>query len=95
MSARVELYKQAIEKYGTEKQTDKAIEELAELTAAIQKYLYGRIRKSAVIEEMADVQIMLEQLALIFKISDDSLRLMKTVKLNRLKRKVDGDEDEA
>ena len=64
----------AIEYYGTAAQTDKAIEEMAELTKALLKFrgtamatqnewaaLRGNIR-----EEMADVSIMLRQLELIY-----------------------------
>lgn len=93
-ASRVDLYKQAIAKYGTERQTNKAIEELAELTAAIQKHREGRVPLSAVVEEMADVLIMVEQLTLIYDLSPNAVDFVKRVKLGRLKGKLDGDDDE-
>ena len=56
-------------KFGDNSQIDKAVEEMAELTKALMKYRYsnddqGRFKE--VVDEIADVGIMLEQLILIF-----------------------------
>jgi hypothetical protein len=71
-----EVLQKAIETYGEENQMDMAIEEMSELTKSILKL--RRVKKTAcnnydlsfeiknVLEEMADVQIMLDQLYLIF-----------------------------
>lgn len=57
-----------INHYGTKKQQDIAIEELAELQKAIIKYRRepSDKTKEAAIEEIADVQVMLEQLKIIY-----------------------------
>lgn len=51
-----------VETYGSDKQEDMAIEECSELIKAILKFR----RSNAVIDEIADVQIMLTQLGIIF-----------------------------
>ena len=66
-----EIYKRMIEKFGKEAQTIVAIEELSELQKELCKYLRdlknGLHRDiSSIVEEIADVKIMLEQLELIF-----------------------------
>lgn len=48
--------------YGEEHQMLKAVEEMAELTQAIIKYLDDPAEWNALIEELADVLIMVEQL---------------------------------
>lgn len=66
-----EIYKRMIEKFGKEAQTIVAIEELSELQKELCKHLRylknGLLRDiSPIVEEIADVKIMLEQLELIF-----------------------------
>jgi NTP pyrophosphatase (non-canonical NTP hydrolase) len=61
-----ELYKRAIETFGAKKQILKSVEELTELSLALQHYLDGKCNKTDILVEMADVKIMLNQLALIF-----------------------------
>ena len=61
-----EIYKRIIEKFGKEAQTIVAIEELSELQKALCKYLRGQDNFENIVEEIADVKIMLEQLELIF-----------------------------
>lgn len=56
----------AILKYGFESQTMMAIEEMSELTKEICKTKRGQFEKEHILEEMADVQIMLWQLGIIF-----------------------------
>jgi hypothetical protein len=61
-----EIYKRMIEKFGKEAQTIVAIEELSELQKALCKHLRGLTNLDNIIEEIADVKIMLEQLELIY-----------------------------
>ena len=67
-----DILNKAIETYGEHSQIDKAIEEMAELTKALLKLRYcekdfeRQIVQDAVSEEMADVEIMLTQLHMIF-----------------------------
>lgn len=59
-----------VETYGSDKQEDMAIEECLELIKAILKFRRSNAKDSdlrdAVIDEIADVQIMLTQLGIIF-----------------------------
>ena len=59
-----------VETYGSDKQEDRAIEECSELIKAILKFRRSNAQDSdlrdAVIDEIADVQIMLTQLGIIF-----------------------------
>lgn len=59
-----------VETYGSDKQEDMAIEECSELIKAILKFRRSNAKDSnlrdAVIDEIADVQIMLAQLGIIF-----------------------------
>lgn len=82
---RHKILKDAIYKFGTIPQIDMAIEEFIELIQALCKYKrHGACREtlSAVKEEMADVNIMLDQLRLIF----GDCMLQEDKKLVRLKR---------
>lgn len=56
----------AIKHYGTEHQKKKAIEEMGELITAISREQDGRATPEQVITEIADVQIMMEQLSIIY-----------------------------
>jgi len=85
-SARTKIYKQAVEKWGEPLQIIMFMEESAELTKLLTKYLRnGSFWFNDVLEELADVSIIIEQLRLMFKISKVDINLMKERKLNRLK----------
>lgn len=63
--ARIELYIAALKKWGVDAQMTQLIEEMSELTTAI---LHRRRKvgiEESVIEELADVEIMVEQAKLI------------------------------
>lgn len=64
------IYKKAIETYGENAQLDMAIEEMAELTKEICKKKRATDNRDEIIEEMADVYVMLEQLKIMCKIWD-------------------------
>lgn len=81
-----ELYNNAIQRWGIEAQVDMFHEEVGELLSALNKYKRGRVGKDAVVTEIADVQIMAEQLAVWF--GEDEVRREKEYKLNRLARRV-------
>lgn len=61
-----EIYRAAIEKWGEQAQCDQAVEECAELIAALKHYRRGKIDKQAVIDELADVTLMIGQLTWMF-----------------------------
>lgn len=82
------LYELAIKTFGADKQTDVAIEECSELIKAICKYRRGSEKEPAqvshIAEEIADVQIMLEQLNIIFNCPNE-VAIYRGAKLARLK----------
>lgn len=66
---RAELLKEAVSRWGKESQSFKAIEEMAELTKALSK-AYRKPEKDQilnVLEEIADVRIMLDQMQIIYE----------------------------
>lgn len=66
MKIDVETIKTILATYGVDKQQMQCIEECAELIQAINKYQRGCCDSHAVVEEIADVMIMCEQMALCF-----------------------------
>ena len=81
-----------INTYGTRAQQDIAIEELAELQKAILKHRrYGsKETEQEIIDEIADVQIMIEQLKIIYSChSDVEKRVEYKIdrEINRIKNK--------
>ena len=87
------LLDRAITAYGAPAQMDMAVEEMAELTKALCKVKRASCAAEAkaalenVVEEMADVQIMLDQLRIIF---GRSTAEAEEAKLERLKNRLDG-----
>lgn len=89
----------AIEHYGTVKQTAMMIEEMSELTKAICKYnrldsisgngACGTAARAAIREEMADVQIMLWQMGYIFGDPTNDIEY----KIDRLKNRMESERE--
>jgi len=83
-----DVLSKAIETYGKEAQIDKAIEEMSELTKALLKLRYVQkdyereIVQDAVSEEMADVEIMMTQLHMIF----DNTKKVEEYQIKKIKR---------
>lgn len=85
----------AVEKYG-ERQLDQAQEELAELIVAISKYkrAVDKDRNTDkvvidVIEEIADVNIMIKQVMMLLDIEEFEVQNIEIAKLNRLEKRMD------
>lgn len=85
----------AVEKYGA-RQLDQAQEELAELIVAISKYkravANGDDTKKVivdVIEEIADVKIMIQQVMMLLDIEEIEVKNVEISKLNRLDRRLE------
>lgn len=72
--------------YGNEKQTELAIEEMGELLVAINHHKRGRVDVSAVQEEIADVKIAMDQLAMIY--GEEGVSEFEKKKLERLKGRI-------
>ena len=83
------IYQEAIDTFGEESQKLMMIEEMAELTQAISKDFRGLGHN--VEEEIADVEIMLEQMKLMY--DNTKIEVIKMVKIERLREKVE-DENE-
>ena len=87
------LYRAALDRWGADLQADMAVEEMAELTKALIKFRRFPTDKTraAVANEIADVEIMLEQLRMIFR-NDTSVEMARARKLARLEtRLLEGD----
>jgi hypothetical protein len=77
-----------IDYFGKEKQEIVAIEEMAELTQQLSKFLIGHPNRDRdkVVEEYVDVLLMLNQLRIIFCITDQEVETARSFKLSRLKK---------
>ena len=89
-----DTYKQAIKTYGEKAQKLMAIEEMSELTKEICKDFRGKLNREHLIEEMADVLIMLDQMLVLYKISGEEVGLMRIKKVERLKERLEKQNDE-
>ena len=82
----MDVYDKVIERYGREKQCMMTAEECAELIQALSKALRyeGESFIRQVAEEVADVEIMLEQVKRMFGLSSAMVDEYKRIKLARL-----------
>lgn len=84
--AEKDLYERNIKYHGIEQETTIAMEECSELIQAISKCKrYGCINKyrENLIEEMTDVLIMIDELKMIYQISDVDISDIRQYKMNR------------
>ncbi len=79
-----DVMKDAIDYYGENNQIIVAIEEMAELQKELVKHLRGIGDRGNIIEELVDVQIMMDQLTMIFEMQDIERIIITTHKLHRL-----------
>ncbi len=93
MSEREELYMAALNYYGGELQINMVFEEMAELQKELCKYLRKKDTRNkielipSIAEEIADVEIMLEQMKLLFEI-ENAVEKFKTMKVDRLRERL-------
>ena len=83
-----EICRGALDTFGAEAQVMMAIEEMSELTKELCKYRRGRDNVEAIAEEIADVEIMLRQMMLLFDCREDVDKFCR-YKLERLARRVE------
>lgn len=76
----------AVEKFGPESQINMAVEECAELIDALCKFRRERVGTLDVITEIADVQIMCEQLAYMF--GEQTVKDERKRKIERLRKRL-------
>lgn len=80
--AQCDTYVEAVRAYGKQSQLVMAMEEMSELTKELSKNLRGADNSKALAEEIADVEIMLEQLKVIFR----NRALVDRIRANKLVR---------
>ena len=80
-----ELYQATLDKWGEEAQYDQAIEECAELIASLKHYKRGKVGEADIIDELADVTLMIGQLSWMFGVEKiDQAIEQKLIKLKGL-----------
>lgn len=84
---RKKLYEKAIEYWGVPAQIMMVMEETGELLNALGKFNRDRATRDDVITELADVSILMEQMAVIFGLED--FKNEKERKLERLKERLE------
>lgn len=79
-------YEKAVNEFGGRTQAIKATEELSELSIELTRFALAddRYSREKVLEEIADVEIMLKQLKIIFNFSQDEILDMKCLKVAKL-----------
>lgn len=98
-----EQNKETAKYYGYEAQSNQLIEECAELIQAVNKYRRASTGlgqpvaedKKAVaydnlVEEIADVELMLEQIKYLLQIPEEDIQAVKLYKVNRTKERIAG-----
>ncbi|MDB8564575.1 hypothetical protein GMA92_16115 [Turicibacter sanguinis] len=83
------ICRKVVEMFGADLQQMVAIEEIGELLQAISKRARGKDNRDNLAEEIADVEIMLEQLKYIHNCPIE-VELWKAKKLDKLKSMVEG-----
>ena len=82
-----ELYRLALSTYGAQAQTMMVMEEMAELQKELCKHARGKENRAQIAEEIADVQIMLEQMELLHD-CEGLVAGFKAQKLDRLEKRL-------
>lgn len=88
LSFDISTIQKSIKQYDDKNQLIVALEELSELQKEICKKLRGNENVDMVIEEIADVYIMLEDLKQILNIKDKDIQREINFKLNRLEERM-------
>jgi len=91
----VKTMQTALDQWGLNAQAGQAIEECAELIVALQKYINRTPQPGMVeniLDEIADVEMMLAQMRLVLGIDDDALRTRIEYKFERLNQYLSKDE---
>lgn len=83
-----EVMQRALDTYGSAQQITMVFEEMSELQKELCKYLRGKYSPANIAEEIADVEIMLEQMKMLFCCTDD-VRNERRRKVERLKGRLD------
>lgn len=92
------VYRKAVNAWGVDSQAMIVAEECCELVTALSQFLRGRVATMAVVEEIADVQIMLHQTMEILALRtgrdvssiEEMVDIMLNAKVSRLQLLIDG-----
>lgn len=85
---RQEVYRQARDVFGAEAQLVVALEELSEAQKEICKFLRGKDDPEHLAEEIADVQIMIEQVKMLCAIDERTVQEQMDSKIDRLRGRI-------
>lgn len=83
-----EVLQRALDTYGSLPQIVMVFEEMSELQKELCKYLRGKYSPASIAEEIADVEIMIEQIKMLFCCEED-VRNERRRKVERLKERLD------
>lgn len=86
-----DVLKQAIDRYGKTLQTFVAIEEMSELIKELSKNMRGKDNHEAIVEEIADVYIVLDQIQIMNGIDVNEVVTKMHEKLERLKERMNNE----
>lgn len=84
-----EIYRAALETFGKSSQMQVAIEEMSELTKELCKNGRGQENTTRITEEIADVEIMLRQMVMLFDCAGQ-METFRRYKLERLAERIEG-----
>lgn len=87
-----DVAKAVIEKYGKTMQTVVAIEEMSELIKELTKALRGADNHDAIVEEVADVYIVLHEIQIMYDINLNEVFNEMQFKTERMKERLEEDE---
>lgn len=87
---RNELYKRMLDKFG-DLQMVVAVEELSELQKEICKAMRGKCNKEHLVEEIADVKIMIDQIMIHYAIQESEVQQVIDEKLKRTEERFKGE----
>lgn len=79
-----EVFEKALETFGDDDQTLMVFEEMSELQKELCKHARGKENAAQIAEEIADVQIMLEQMIILHNCAE-AVQAYRWVKIERLK----------
>lgn len=88
---RIKLYRMAANKWGERAQLEMIQEEATELALAVRKFIRNQDKKSldAVASEIADVEIMIEQIKNLYPGIEAFAEMERDRKLNRLQTRIE------
>ena len=87
------IYKEALDKWGTDAQIDSTIDELAELIVKLRHWKRNKCLRNDVLEEIAGVEITTEQMKLVFDPENKDYSKIKAEQMRKLKRHMDKKEE--